>query len=204
MLVEQRHELLRNAAEAQRAGGQQHHHRGQYEPAAADGPAQGTAEAVVHAALEELALQLVGTRTTDEFLHEEDVLRNGQHPAQKERYGNDDEKRRQQLTRNVGRQIDRQEGEYGNERSTQQRHGRRAYGGKDGRTLAHAALHVDQRSVIDHNGIVHQHTHGNDDGRQRHALQGDARAIHIDKGAENGKDQSAANQYSVLHTDKEQ
>ena len=104
----------------------------------------------------------------------------------------------------MGRQIDRQKGEHGNERSAQQRHGCRAYGSKDGRTLAHAALHVDQRSVIDHNGIVHQHTHGNDDGRQRHALQGDARAIHIDKGAENGKDQSAANQYSVLHTDKEQ
>ena len=204
MLVQQGHELAGDEAEAPSGDQQGDDHAGQDDVAPADGDGQGTAEQVVGPAAEQLALQLLWPGTAYELLHEEDVLRDGQHPAQQQRDGDHDEERREQLARDVGREVDRQEGEHGDERRSQQRHGGALHGVEDGGPLAGAALHVDQGGVVDHDRVIHQHTHRDDDRRQRHALQRDAGRLHVDQGAEDGEDQAAADQEPVLQADEEE
>ena len=128
MLVQQGHELAGDEAEAPSGDQQGDDHAGQDDVAPTDGGGQGTAEQVVGPAAEQLALQLLGPGTAHELLHEEDVLRDGQHPAQQQRDGDHDEERREQLARDVGREVDRQEGEHGDERRSQQRHGGARHG----------------------------------------------------------------------------
>ena len=104
----------------------------------------------------------------------------------------------------MGRIVDRQEGQDGDHRRSQQRESRRGTGPEDGHPLAHAALHGDERRIRDDDGIVHQHTHGDDDRRERHALQGDPLNLHDHQRGEDRKDQSAADQQAVAQADEEE
>ena len=102
------------------------------------------------------------------------------------------------------RQVDRKKGQYRNQGRSQQRHGSARHGIQYSFSLSHAPLHVHQCGIVHHNGIVHQHTHGNDNGCQRHTLQGYAGKLHVNQRTENGEYQSTANQDSILEADKEQ
>ena len=161
-------------------------------------------EAVVHLSGEELSRQFVGPRATDELLHEERRLRHGKHPAEHQRDTDDHDERREQLPGNMGRVIDRQKGQNGDDRGGQQRHGRRGAGTQDRHALAHAPLHVHQCRVGYHDGIVDEHAHCNDDRRERHTLQGDTLHVHHHQRGKNGEDQPAADQNAVLHADEEE
>ena len=101
------------------------------------------------------------------------------------------------------RQIDRQECKYGYQCSSQQWHGSGSGCIDYGDALTHTALHVYECSVVNHYGVVHQHTHGNDDCRQRHTLQSYSRGLHIYKCTENGEYKSATYQETVFQSDEE-
>ena len=106
-------------------------------------------------------------------------------------------------TRCVGREENGQEGQNGDQCCTQQRHGCLPANGCHGLHTLLAALQIDQDAVDDHNRIIDQHTHGEDEGAERDALHGSVQGVEEQEGAEYGDNQADADDESALETHRD-
>ena len=97
-------------------------------------------------------------------------MRQGKNPRKHERHSNHDEEVAHINSRRIRTQVDRPKGKDSNKRSTQQRHG--GFASNDSESLQSwlSFLQVDKNAIHNHDGIIHQHTHGKDERSQRNAL----------------------------------
>ena len=72
-----------------------------------------------------------------------------------------------------------------------------AYGGQ-GLHARFACLQIDQDAVNDYDGVIYQHTHGQDEGSERYALHGAPCAEQEEKRSEHGNDQADADDHATL------
>ena len=130
-----------------------------------------------------------------------------QNPTQEERHGQDDEEVAHVDAGRIGRKEDGIERQNRNHRGAEQRHRRTLadvrHGGQTG---LFGVVHIHQDAVDDHDGIVHQHTHGQDESGEGDALH---RALHEaqeqktadDDDTERGADDDAALDAHEEHQD---
>ena len=120
----------------------------------------------------------------------------GQNPAQQQRHRNHRKQREQELAGRIGRQANarkRHDADYG---SPQQRHLRAARRIAGSRHGGHATLHIDQHAFGDHDRIVNQHAHGNDQCAQRNPFHLNIGQPHHQDGAEHRQQQGDAHHQS--------
>ena len=130
--------------------------------------------------------------------------RNRQQPA--EHHGNayDLEKAAAELACGVRRQADRSEGKHGDGRPPQHGPLGAFHGLGSGVGQVHAALDAHKHPFGHHDGVVHQGTEGDNQGRQGHDLQIDARILHNREGPRHGQQKDTANHQPRPHAHEDQ
>ena len=98
-------------------------------------------------------------------------MRQRQHPTQQQGYRQHDKQIPHVLSRRVRGNKNREESQYGNQRGPQQRHGRLLRYIRQRRRTLHAPFQIYQYPVDNHDRVVHQHSHGNNQRSQRNPLQ---------------------------------
>ena len=95
-----------------------------------------------------------------------------QHPAEQQRHSQYDEQVARIYPGRIRRKENGKEGDDGYQSGSQQRNGCLTADSRHGFHARFSRLQVHQNAVDDDDGIVHQHTHGQDEGTQRHPLHG--------------------------------
>ena len=139
-------------------------------------------------------------RLTEPSVGHERHMHQRQHPAQQQRHGQHDEQIAHVDTRRIGREEDRQERKDGDQRRAQQRHRRLPADGRHRLAARFPEFQVDQDAVHDHDGIVDQHSHGQDERRQRHALHRSVGHPQNQERSHDGHHQTDADDHSAAET----
>ena len=165
-LVHLGEEVLRHAPHRPEREGEEQQRDGNRPPAVAQQRAEQTIEAAEEGPL---SAARAGLRAEQQLAHER-RLREGQQPAEQQRDGQHDEERLDDFGHGRRRQIERQEGDDGDERRPQQAPAG-AIGTLDQRAAArNAAQHRLPGVVGHHDGVVDQHPHGDDEAGERRAV----------------------------------
>ena len=163
-------EALTHVTVAPDAQPHQHERHGDRRPAMPQAEAERRTQPAVDSTVVERRAAGRSSRLTEPCVGHERHMHQRQHPAQQQRHGQHDEQIAHVDTRRIGREEDRQERKDGDQRRTQQRHRRLPADGRHRLAARFPEFQVDQDAVHDHDGIVDQHSHGQDERRQRHAL----------------------------------
>ena len=130
-------------------------------------------------------------------------LRQGQHPAQQQRQGQHDEQRLDDLGHGRRRQVERQERENGDQRRAEQAPARGIRPVDDRTAPRDTPQHGLLRVIGHHDGIVHEHTHGDDEPGERRTVEPLAQELHQQQRTPDGEQQRAADQHPGAETHDE-
>ena len=130
-------------------------------------------------------------------------MHEGKNPGQHERYGNDDEEVAHIDACRVGAEEDGPEGKDGNECGTQEGHCRTASDAGQCLHTRASLLHVNKYAVYDDDGIIHQHTHRQDECSEAHALQRAVESFEHKQRTKHDGEQAEADDDSGLEAHRE-
>ena len=185
----------------------ENHHEDHHAPAMAETEGQDAAEHPVGDAIIEgrpfgSRFHLLALCLEEAVGHEGNVYQ-GQDPAQQQGNGQHDKEVVDIDASRVGRQEDGQEGEDGDERGTEQRHGGTLARRCQGLHARLPGLEVDEDAIYDDDGIIDQHAHGQDERGQRDALHGAVQRTEHKDGAHDDDDKAGTDDDAALDAHEE-
>ena len=199
-LVERRKEILRHETHYRQCRRKERRDTRDHTPP----PSQQGSQDAVESAVEFRIVGIVrdGFDTKHEVA-EERRLRQGQHPAQQQRQGQHDEQRLDDLGHGRRRQVERQERENGDQRRAEQAPARGIRPVDDRTAPRDTPQHGLLRVVGHHDGIVHEHPHGDDEPGERRTVEPLAQELHQQQRTPDREQQRAADEHPGAETHDE-